>query len=154
MFDEALKATLGIEGEYSDHPDDPGGKTRWGVTEAVARASGYTGDMRDYPIEDAKKLYLKQYWNPITGDELPWPLSKYVFDFAVNSGVRQAILTLQRTLNIPMDGVIGPQTLQKAKAMNAEQLALYLADRAMFMASLGTFTTFGRGWFKRLFIIK
>ena len=26
------------EGGYSDHPQDRGGATRWGVTEAVARA--------------------------------------------------------------------------------------------------------------------
>lgn len=48
-FEEALKHTLGIEGEYSDHPSDSGGKTRYGITEAKARAWGYDGPMSARP---------------------------------------------------------------------------------------------------------
>ena len=57
-FDTAFNKLLGIEGDYSDHPSDPGGKTRWGVTEAVAREVGYRGDMRDLPVDLAKRIYL------------------------------------------------------------------------------------------------
>ena len=39
-FDTALKHVLQIEGDFSDHPDDPGGKTRFGITEDVARRAG------------------------------------------------------------------------------------------------------------------
>ena len=35
--------------KFTDHPSDRGGPTRWGVTEAVARAFGYEGDMRTMP---------------------------------------------------------------------------------------------------------
>ena len=39
-FDNAFSLLLGHEGGFSDHPADPGGKTRYGVTEAVAREAG------------------------------------------------------------------------------------------------------------------
>ncbi len=57
-FETAFALLLGHEGEFSDHPDDPGGKTRYGVTEAVARETGYKGDMRELPLELAQVLIL------------------------------------------------------------------------------------------------
>lgn len=45
--DEIFDAVLGKEGGYVNHPDDRGGPTKWGITEKVARAHGYRGDMRD-----------------------------------------------------------------------------------------------------------
>ena len=39
-FDECFDALLVHEGEYADLENDPGGKTRYGVTEAVARSAG------------------------------------------------------------------------------------------------------------------
>ena len=36
-------------GAYTNDPGDSGGPTRWGITEKVAKANGYTGDMRDLP---------------------------------------------------------------------------------------------------------
>lgn len=44
-FDQAFTRLMGHEGGYSDHPNDPGKKTMWGITEAVARANGFTGDI-------------------------------------------------------------------------------------------------------------
>ena len=51
--DELIDDVIGREGGYSNHPADRGGPTRWGITEAVARAHGFAGDMRDFPREDA-----------------------------------------------------------------------------------------------------
>jgi Glycosyl hydrolase 108 len=45
-IDQLIDDVIGREGGYSNHPADRGGATRWGVTEAVARAHGYRGDMR------------------------------------------------------------------------------------------------------------
>ncbi len=55
-FDTAFTKVLGHEGGFSDHPDDPGGKTRFGVTEAVARRVGYKGEMRELPLDLAKQI--------------------------------------------------------------------------------------------------
>ena len=55
-FDEAFHKLLGHEGGFVDHPSDPGGATRWGVTERVARQWGYAGSMRELPVETAKAI--------------------------------------------------------------------------------------------------
>lgn len=56
-FEKAFNHTVGVEGGYSDHPSDRGGKTMFGITEAVARSYGYSGDMRSMPISTAKDIY-------------------------------------------------------------------------------------------------
>ena len=35
-FDKAFDRLLGHEGGFVDHPRDPGGATRWGITQRVA----------------------------------------------------------------------------------------------------------------------
>ncbi|WP_375250787.1 glycosyl hydrolase 108 family protein, partial [Sphingomonas sp.] len=46
MIDELIEAVIDREGDYADRADDRGGATRFGITEAVARANGYAGAMR------------------------------------------------------------------------------------------------------------
>ena len=47
--DEIFAGIVGREGRYVNNPNDRGGATCWGITERVARAHGYQGDMRDLP---------------------------------------------------------------------------------------------------------
>ena len=70
-FDNAFTKLIGFEGGFSDDARDPGGKTRFGVTEAVAREVGYRGDMRELPVDLAKRIYAERYWKPLHCDELP-----------------------------------------------------------------------------------
>jgi lysozyme family protein len=46
-IDQLIEEVIGREGGYSNHPADRGGATRWGITEAVARAHGYRGVSAD-----------------------------------------------------------------------------------------------------------
>lgn len=150
-FDAAFAELLGHEGGYSDHAADPGGKTRYGVTEAVAREVGYRGDMRDLPLDLAKRIYRERYWDAVRADELPAGVRYAVFDAAVNSGPRQAVLWLQRAAGVDADGIIGPKTLAAVKAAGGETLkARMLAQRLRFMADLRTWPAFGRGWARRV----
>ena len=150
-FDTAFDLLLDHEGGFSDHAADPGGKTRYGTTEAVARQAGYTGDMRELPVEVAKQIYLERYWKPISADDLPPGIRYTVFDAAVNSGPRQAVRWLQRALGVPDDGILGPRTLTAAYAQNADALrARLLAQRLRFMVSLDNWPAFSRGWARRI----
>lgn len=150
-FDEAFHKLLGHEGGFVDHPSDPGGATRWGVTERVARAAGYTGHMRDFPVEQAKAIYRREYWDAVKADQLPAPVRYAVFDAAVNSGVRQSARWLQRAVGAADDGVIGPRTLALVNAADPHQLrAALLGVRLQFMTDLSTWPAFGRGWARRI----
>ncbi len=150
-FDTAFALLLGHEGDFSDHPDDPGGKTRFGITEAVARQAGYTGSMRDLPVDLAKRIYLERYWKPVRADDLPPGIRYVMFDGAVNSGPAQATLWLQRALGVQADGIIGPKTLAAAYAHPHETLRLsILAQRLRFMTGLTNWPAFSRGWARRI----
>lgn len=150
-FDEAFHKLLGHEGMYSNHPDDPGGETMWGVTKTVARTAGYAGEMRDLPVDVAKAIYRKQYWDTVKADELPALLRYPLFDAAVNSGVSQAVRWLQRALEVADDGKLGPITLTVAKASVQENvLRNMLAQRLQFMTGLSNWPSFGKGWARRI----
>ena len=150
-FDAAFDLLLKHEGGYSDHAADPGGKTRFGVTEAVAREVGYKGDMRELPLDLAKRIYKDRYWDAIKAEQLPPALRYPLFDAAVNSGPGQAVKWLQRALGVKDDGVIGPQTLAAANAANPDALRMrMLSQRLKFMAGLSNWPAFSRGWALRI----
>lgn len=113
------------EGGYSNHPADRGGATCWGVTEAVARADGYTGEMRALPRTRAAVIYRRLYWTAPGFDRVAPHAPKIaaeLFDTGVNMGVAVAAGFLQRALNalnrgashypdLALDGRIGKGTL-------------------------------------------
>lgn len=150
-FDQAFDVLLKHEGGFVDHPDDPGGATRYGVTEAVAREVGYRGDMRELPIALAARIYRERYWDAVRAEQLPAAVRYVVFDAAVNSGVGQAARWLQRAVGVRDDGVIGPQTLAAVAQHNPEALARrFLSQRLRFMSGLANWPAFGRGWARRI----
>lgn len=150
-FTTAFEKLLGHEGGYSDHKDDPGGKTRYGVTEAVAREVGYRGNMSELPLDLAQRIYKDRYWDAVQAEHLPADVRYAVFDAAVNSGVVQAAKWLQRACGVKDDGVIGPQTIRAANALHPEGLKRkMLAQRLRFMATLANWPAFGRGWANRI----
>lgn len=150
-FDAAFDLLLKHEGGYSDHAADPGGKTRFGVTEAVAREVGYKGDMRELPLDLAKRIYKDRYWDTIKAEQLPPALRYATFDGAVNSGPGQSIKWLQRALGVKDDGMIGPQTIAAANAVNPDALRMrMLSQRLKFMAGLSNWPAFSRGWAIRI----
>ena len=150
-FDAAFDILIGHEGGYSFNPSDPGGETMWGVTARVARANGYTSEMRHLPRDTAKAIYRAKYWVAVHADDLPEALRYSLFDAAVNSGVSQAIKWLQRAADVVDDGVMGPMTLAAAQGGDGLRLAVKLnAERLDFMTSLPTWGHFSRGWARRI----
>ena len=122
QFDEAMLPIAGKTG-YSNHPEDPGRETNYGITRAVATELGYHGPMRDLPFPTVLRFYHDEYWNRIRGGEIQdEDIALELFDTAVNCGVKTVSLFLQRTLNalnvkgtkypdLVVDGKIGNKTV-------------------------------------------
>lgn len=149
-FDQAFDKLIGHEGGYSFHPADPGGETMWGITARVARANGYSGDMKALPRDRAKQIYQKLYWEEAKCPMLPDALRFDVFDAAVNSGVSQAARWLQEAVGSSVDGNIGPKTIEAADTADAYAPARFNGARLMFMTNLPTWASFGKGWARRV----
>lgn len=150
-FDQAFDKLLGNEGGYSDHRADPGGKTNFGITIAVARENGYFGDMRNMPLSFAKTVYRRQYWDAVRADELPSGIRYAVFDAAVNSGPRQAVKWLQEAIGAVQDGLIGGQTISMSRAAAPDfALRRMMGARLKFMTDLKIWPSFSRGWARRI----
>ena len=150
-FDEAFHHLLGHEGGYVNHPDDPGGETNWGVTKVVARQHGYEGLMKDMPVEVAKAVYRKSYWDAVQADNLPPAIRYAVFDAAVNSGVGTAVRWLQQSVGATPDGVLGPKTLAAINEVNPDGLLRrMLARRLRAMTDMKGWPSFSAGWTRRV----
>jgi lysozyme family protein len=150
-FEDAFQALLVYEGDYSNDARDPGGETRYGITEAVARRYGYQGDMKALSLTTAQEIYRKHYWARLRLDELP-PMLRYpMFDAAVHSGPGQSARWLQRAVGVADDGIIGPVTLEATRQRPVEWTrASILSQRLDFLTRLTGWDTYGKGWAARL----
>jgi lysozyme family protein len=113
------------EGGYVSHPADKGGPTCFGITEAVARANGYRGPMRQLPRDEAAAIYKRLYWLRPRFDEVArrsGRLAAELFDTGANMGPAVAVTFLQRALtalnrngrdypDLVPDGRVGERTL-------------------------------------------
>ncbi|MDK1203963.1 glycosyl hydrolase 108 family protein [Cronobacter dublinensis] len=128
--DEIFDDILGKEGGYVSHPDDRGGATKWGITEKVARAHGYKGDMRNLTRGQALEILEADYWYGPRFDQvakLSPDIAAELCDTGVNMGPSVAGRMLQRALNVfnmrgtlypdmSVDGRIGPRTINALQA--------------------------------------
>lgn len=146
-FDQAFLELMKHEGGLVDHPNDPGGLTRYGISQR----SYPTLDVRNLTLEHAARIYRHDYWGPAGCDSVPDALRMDLFDMAVNSGVKAAVRCLQRAAGETADGVLGPKTLQAIQSIPSTRLiARFNAERLEFMTSLPTWATFGKGWARRI----
>ena len=123
--DALVDAVIDREGGYVSHPADEGGPTCFGITEAVARAHGYAGPMRQLPRDEAAAVYRRLYWKRPAFDrvaERSVAIAAELFDTGVNMGPPVAATFLQRALtalnrngsdypDLVPDGRIGERTL-------------------------------------------
>jgi hypothetical protein len=88
-INDLIDALIDREGGYVNHSADRGGPTNFGVTEAVARAHGYRGGMRDLPRSEAAAIYKRLYWLRPKLDQVAKrseSLAAELFDTGVNMG--------------------------------------------------------------------
>jgi lysozyme family protein len=123
--DELIDELIEREGGFVSHPADRGGPTRYGITEAVARAHGYAGAMNQLPRDEAAAIYRRLYWLRPRFDQVAERAPRVaaeLFDTGANMGPAVAATFLQRALtalnrggkdfpDLVPDGRIGPATL-------------------------------------------
>jgi lysozyme family protein len=134
-FSLSFSRVVGVEGKYSNNPDDSGGETMYGITAAVARAHGYTGPMHQMPLDVAQRIYRADYWDALNLDGVAGispAVADELFDTAVNCGAVIAGEFLQRALNafnqratlypdVKVDGRIGPKTVDALRRFMAHR---------------------------------
>jgi lysozyme family protein len=154
-FDMVIKS----EGGFVDNPKDPGGMTNLGVTRSAWQA--YLNrdvteiEMRALTPDVVKPFYKALYWDRIRGDSLPSGVDYAAYDLAVNSGPNKAAKYLQEIAGVPVDGLIGPKSLEAIQSCDAKETADVICDmRLDFLKKLSTFDTFGKGWTDRVARVK
>jgi lysozyme family protein len=144
-FAAAMRSIFAQEGGYVDHPLDPGGATKYGITRKtlelwrgrpVAKADVMALDRRE-----ASAIYHSRYWLPCGANELPPGLDLVVFDIAVHSGSGRAKSLLAEALAALPQGGASPV---------ANQIDALELRRMAFLKKLPGFVVFGRGWSRRV----
>lgn len=118
-FARAVEHVLKTEGGFVDHPRDPGGATKYGISLRFLKAEGnfdldndglrdfdldFDGDIdgqdvRKLTLQDARFLYHRCFWQQLQCDNLPPPIGEMVFDQAVNGGRSAGVKLLQQAIN-------------------------------------------------------
>lgn len=154
-----LQRIIGHEGGYSDNPDDPGNwtggrvghgqlnGTNWGIA-----ANTYPEvDIKNLTVDQAAQIYRNDFVRPLRLEDYADGVAYQLLDFAVNSGPRQAKKSLQKTLGLKPDGIIGPLTRAALAAVSETDLImLVVAERLEFMTRLKNWPAAGRGWARRI----
>lgn len=151
--DEMIAGILDREGGYVHHPSDPGGATKYGITQSVARTHGYQGHMRDLPRQLAIDIYRREYVEKagfLAVAEIDPKVAEKLIDTGVNCGPARARLWFQQSLNvlnrrqadykdISEDSRIGPATIaafqalrRKRGAFGAQELLLKCLNGLQF----------------------
>lgn len=159
-FNLVFEHEIGSEGGYSNHPDDNGGPTKYGVTigelRIVRRDDSLTAeDVKMLGLDEAKQIFRRRYWDLVKADELPAGLDYAVSDFAYNSGVSRAVKFLQQLLGVKVDGIMGEATLAACETADLSVLIpKYQAKRLAYLQRLNDWPVFGGGWKTRVIEVK
>lgn len=148
LFQQVFKNIIGHEGGYVNHPADPGGETKFGIS----KRSYPDENIKAMTLERAEELYFRDFWTPLKCDKLHPALAEFVFDFGVNSGMPTAAKAVQKAVGALPDGNIGPKTLALISSRPARDIArLVFVSRMKIMARHQSYETFADGWGARLF---
>lgn len=138
--DTLIDDIIAREGGYANDPDDPGGPTKYGITQATL--SDYLGrpvsasEVAALAREQARAIYRSRYYDAPRLGLAPDALHPFLLDAAVNHGPAQAVRMLQRVLadtgtgGLAIDGAMGPETAEAARAALARLGSRLLASLA------------------------
>ncbi len=175
-FEIAYKHLAKVEGALSEHKNDPGGVTKYGISlrfledyEKTEQGRKVLTELKIYHVdrntivalnkEQSKRILYEAFWISPNIASLPLILSVITYDYAVNSGSFYAVKVLQKAINAHIDGIIGSQTIRLSYAANTTQAAKFmLEERAKYYIRLSNqkpkFKVFLNGWLNRVESLK
>ena len=153
-FTIAHKFTAKWEGGESDHPDDGGGLTKYGVSLKFLGGLSGTQSNRDVlermgirlPItrqviydltrDQAASLFRWQFWDKLRLGLIPLRPAVVLYDAAVNSGPAQSVKLAQRGYNrcvaygqpLVVDGIMGPATRAAMQLADTDKALTAMLD--------------------------
>lgn len=173
LFNRCMEIVFANEGGYVDHPSDPGGKTKYGITERVLHDYDPNLKVEDLDLATAKKVYKWVYWDYMNLEGIQDEnLLLQIYDFGVNAGFppdscKRSIRMIQGIVNAkPIDGICGPVTrkainefkpiikMESGKEIEYSALDLFKAARIAYYRDLANrkpeMNVFLRGWLNRV----
>ena len=153
-FDDFFNYLLFVEGGYVNNPNDPGGETKYGIS----KRSYPDVDIKNLTKEEAKEIYIKDYWNKYKCNELPYPVNFVYVDAIINSGPKTSGKLLQESANVlghnlVVDGLVGPKTRKAVSSIDPITLSsVYINKRMIFYRHIakGRSKNFIHLWIHRL----
>lgn len=134
---------------YVDDPLDPGGETKMGISNSAHPEL----NIKTLTWDQAKAVYLQDYWIRGSCDKLPREVAIAHFDACVNSGISQASKFLQRAVSVNPDGRIGPVTIGSVQSSLGVPQGMIAQRRKFFNELVFNKPTLGRflnGWINRI----
>lgn len=123
----AIGPVLEHEGGYVNHPADPGGETKYGITKR-----NYPNlDIKSLTREQAIQIYFHDYWKAYMDQIHDYRIAAKLFDMSVNMGHSRANKIVQKAAGVEADGVIGPHTLEAINSANADELLKEIISRQL-----------------------
>lgn len=158
-FNKSFEALIGNEGGFTRDPKDRGNWTSGKVGVGELKGTNFGLSAMTYPNEDikgmtidrAKFLYKRDFWDAVGIPYLPESVQFDMFDMAVNSGIVNAIRTLQKSVGVTPTGNFGNMTKAAVKLLDPQLLDKRLAAyRLLFICDIATFPEYGKGWVRRV----
>lgn len=170
-FEKAIDHILKIEGGFVDHPNDPGGATKYGISLRFLKSNNISilgkdeitsEDIKEVTKEKAKEIYKEYFWDPNHYGEIISPhIGTKVFDIGINIGPAKANAMLQRAVNyclikreLVIDSIIGPKTIEAINRCNFKCILTYFIQEACLhynklVQNNPDLKVFYNGWIKR-----
>lgn len=154
-----MERILSHEGGYTRNPLDRGNWTSGKVGKGELNGTKFGISAMSYPHLDIKNLtrglamdiYRESFYMSFDHIVRCNAARYQLLDYAVNSGVTQSVKALQKAVGAVPDGIIGPKTCHCTLVTSDQTITLLvLADRVEHMTALKSWSTFGRGWARRI----
>jgi len=169
-FDYAFEYSLKNEGGFSNHKNDRGGATKYGITRStLSRWIGQPAsidDVKNISEDLAKDIYKRWYWDTMRLDEVKSkPIAIAMFDIGLVRGTSippkyaQLVLNAQLRSELNVDGVMGPKTISAInrtlnKPFLDDYIELVVGGFRQIVAKRPQQKVFLKGWLKRAIRLK